>query len=222
MDENIIKRVKQLCEEKHIISRAIILHGSQAVGFANENSDYDILVITNNRNNERIDVFLTESHKKIQIEFMEMNELEQEIDNYENLLFKQILDLNIIAGRVLTSKIIEADLECENIINSYREYRKKDALIKRFIYTATNFFGDSKTDDWLLKIHSFQMAAINIGTAILIKNNIFWLHIKWQHRFLEQLLSKKQYELYLAIRWPQSLSEELFLKNAKRLIKEHI
>lgn len=222
MDENIIKLVKQSCEEKHIISRAIILHGSQAVGFANDNSDYDILIITDNRKNERIDVFLTENHKKVQIEFMEIKELEQEIDSYENLLFKQILDLNIIAGRVLTSKIIEADHECENIINSYRKYRKQDALIKRYIYTATNFFGDSKTDDWLLRFHSFQMAAINIGTAILIKNNIFWLHIKWQHRFLEQLLSKKQYELYLTIRWPQNLSEEQFLKNAKRLIREQI
>lgn len=222
MDENIIKLVKQSCDEKHIISRAIILHGSQAVGFANENSDYDILVITDNRNNESIDVFLTENHKKVQIEFMEFKELKQEINNYENLLFKQILDLNIIAGRVLTSKIIEADCECKNIINSYRKYRKQDALIKRFIYTATNFFGDSKTDDWILKTHSFQMAAINIGTAILIKNNIFWLHIKWQHRFLKLLLSKKQYELYLTIRWPQNLSEEKFLKNAKRLIKEQL
>lgn len=220
MDENIIKLVKQTCEEKNIISKAIILHGSQAVGFANENSDYDILIVTNNRNNERIDAILTSDHKKVQIEFMEITELEHEIDNYENVLLKQILDLNIIAGRVLTSKIIEADYECEKIINSYHEYRKRDALIKRFIYTATNFFGDSKTDDWLLKNHSFQMAAINIGTAILIKNNVFWLHIKWQHRFLEKILSKEQYELYLTLRWPQNLSEEQFLNNAKKLIME--
>lgn len=153
---------------------------------------------------------------------MEINEFKCALDSYEQMLFKQILDLNIMAGRILTSQILEADSECTYLINSYHEYRNQDALIKRFIYTAINFFNDSKSDDLLLKNYSFQMAAINIGTAILIKNNVFWLHIKWQHRYLEKILSEKDYSDYLSIRWPHHLSEEQFLLITKKIIKEYL
>jgi len=199
-----------------------LLHGSYAVGFANKYSDFDILVVTDYKNKKKIDAFITDDGKRIQIDFMDINDLKIALDNYENMLFKQILDLNIMAGRILTSQILESDRECKNLIESYKRFKNKDALIKRFIYTATNFFNDSKTDDWLLKNHSFQMAAVNIGTAILIKNDIFWLHIKWQHMFLQQILSCDDYKDYLSIRWPQNLSEDQFLAKAKKLIKEYL
>jgi len=221
MNVAILNLAKESCK-KNIISKAILLHGSHAAGFANEFSDYDILVITDNRNNEKTDAFITDGGKRIQIDFMDINELKTALDNYENMLFKQILDLNIMAGRILAAQILEADTECRELIDTYRQYRNRDALIKRFIYTATNFFNDSKTDDPLLKNHSYQMAAINIGTAILIKNNIFWLHIKWQHRYLQKILLQEDYEDYLSIRWPQNVSEEKFLKTAKKLMKEYL
>lgn len=222
MDKNIISLVKKYCQKKSICRKAIILHGSQAVEFANENSDYDFLIVTDNYIGERIDVFITNDKKKVQVEFMESSELIQMLQSYEETLFKQILDLNLLAGRVLMSNIIEADMEISQIIKSYQKYRNQEALIRRYVYTATNFFGDSKTDDVILRKHSYQMAAINIGTAILIKNNIFWLHIKWQHRFLEKILPENLYHDYLLIRWPQDLTEDIFLKISKELIAEII
>lgn len=153
---------------------------------------------------------------------MDINELKQALDEYEILLFRQIMDLNMMAGRILSSQILEIDSECEYLIKSYTRYRNSDALIKRFIYTATNLYSDSKSDDWLLKNHSLQMASVCIGTAILIKNNVFWLHIKWQHRFLEKILSEKDYLDYLSIRWPQNLTEDQFIMISKNLIKEYL
>lgn len=222
MQDTILSLVKERCSSKGISSRSIILHGSQAVGFANEYSDYDILVVSDNRSKDRIDAFITEDDRRIQIEFMEGNELKHALDSYESLLFKQILDLNIMAGRILEGQILEADSEYREIIDSHHQYRNQDALIKRFLYTATNSFNDSKSDDCLLKKHSYLSAALNIGTAMLIKNNVFWLHIKWQHRYLERILSEDDYARYLTIRWPRDLTEEQFLSISKKLIKEYI
>ena len=46
MQDTILSLVKERCSSKGISSRAIILQWLQAVGFANEYSDYDILVVS--------------------------------------------------------------------------------------------------------------------------------------------------------------------------------
>lgn len=222
MDTRMLTLVRQSCQKRHIDIRAILLHGSWAVCFANENSDYDVLILTDERGDETMDVFITPDHKKVQIEFMTIMELKDALEQYEDLLFQQLLDLNIMAGRVLTAQIITGDQECEGIICSHRRYKRKDMLMKRYVHAATNFYSDARTSDWLLRKHSLQMAAIHIGTAILIKNDVFWLHIKWQHRFLEQLLLKEDYLRYLSIRWPQDISEQDFVEIAKMLIEKYV
>ena len=51
------------------------------------------LLFPDNRSKDRIDAFITEDDRRIQIEFMEGNELKHALDSYESLLFKQILTL---------------------------------------------------------------------------------------------------------------------------------
>ena len=119
--------------------------------------------------------------------------------------------------------ILEADDQIKTLIEKNKLYRLKKELINRFLYTATNFLNDSKTDDVILKKFSLQVMAISIGNAILIKNDIFWLSVKWQHRFLENILTEEDYALYIRLRFNDNNDDEaLLIELAKTLIKNNI
>lgn len=219
----IFEIIKEYCEQRKISRKGVILHGSQALGFANINSDYDILIIMEDNVKTKMDAFITLDNKRIQIEFISFQKLSEELENYESILFKQILDLNLIAGRILMGIILEADDQIKTLIEKNKLYRLKKELINRFLYTATNFLNDSKTDDVILKKFSLQVMAISIGNAILIKNDIFWLSVKWQHRFLENILTEEDYALYIRLRFNDNNDDEaLLIELAKTLIKNNI
>lgn len=219
----IFEIIKEYCEQRKISRKGVILHGSQALGFANINSDYDILIITDDNIKSKIDVFITLDNRRIQIEFISFQKLREELENYESFLFKQILDLNLIAGRILMGIILEADDEIKTMIENKKSFRLKKELINRFLYMATNFLNDSKTNDFILKNFSLQVMAISIGNAILIKNDIFWLSIKWQHRFLKDILTEEDFALYVRLRFNEKKDDKaLLIEMAKKLIKNYI
>lgn len=65
--------------------------------------------------------------------------------------------------------------------------------------------------------------AISIGNAILIKNDIFWLSIKWQHRFLKDILTEEDFALYVRLRFNEKKDDKaLLIEMAKKLIKNYI
>lgn len=218
--KDVTELIKDYCSQKDIPCKGAILHGSQAVGFANRNSDYDFLIITDSKTGLKIDTFIDNDNRKIQLEFMDTQALEKELASYEKVLFDKMSDLNLMAGRVFMGKILaEEDFFISRLIKVYRPYQHKKKLIEKFFYQAVNFYSDSKTDDLLLKEYSLDLMVKAIGTAYLIYKDVYWLNIKWQHRFMERFLEPKEYEYYIRLRLNrQDMTEDIVSAYAKELL----
>lgn len=208
------------CISNHIDYHCILLHGSQAIGFANQYSDYDYLIITRDKG-KKIDTFLDNTHCKIQLEFLDLSSLEQLLMQYEDTLFDRISDLNLMAGRIHMSKmVVNRDDEVGKLMKHYRPFKRRSKLIEKFIYQAMNFYSDSKSSDFLLKKYSIDMMLRSLGVAYLISKDIYWLHLKWQHRFMEILLPVDMYEIYMRLLLENAYyRDEDIVKYSKDLIQ---
>ncbi len=194
--------ILEYCEKKNIEYSAIILHGSRAVGFSNEESDYDFLIISEDTS-LTMDTFITADKKKMQVEFLTREALEKILDGYEAALFKSIFDLNQMAGRILQGRILVDRDHVSECIRARKQFVHKKELIKRFLYTAMNYHTDYVAGDETLKSYARQAIAYCIGTALLISKGYYWLNLKWQHRFLQEVMDQEAYEKYLRIRMGQ-------------------
>ena len=215
------KLIIDYCEKNKVTYRDIILHGSQSIGFANEYSDYDYLVFVDEDKYGKIDTFVDIKKRKIQVEFMTIENLKKELEDYESRLMKTTMDLNLIAGRIYMGKrIIKQDKELDEIMERYRPFLQKKKLIEKFVLQAVNFYSDCKTTDEILRKYSINMMAKSIGIAFLISKDVYWLNIKWQHKFLEKLMNAECYDLYSKLRFHMdNLRDEDISIYSKKILK---
>ncbi len=218
---SLINIAADICKVNGITYKGIILHGSQAVGFANMNSDFDLLVVTDELTRIKIETIINGDREKIQIEFIDLQSLRGELSNYEANLLNRMMDLNILAGRLFMCKILfEEDTLLSGLIETYKPYKNKKKLIEKFFYQAINFYTDSKTNDLILKDYSLDLMVKSIGISYLIYHDIYWLNIKWQHRFIENIMEPQLFEYYQLLRLNRlELSDEIINQYVKALLE---
>lgn len=200
----------------------IIQHGSTTMAVAEENSDIDFIAVVKedvNREDRELPI-ITPDGEKVHITLLNKNSFELLLKNFFTELAIKVLDVNLLAGRLIQGKIIYDPLKLtENCIKEYSLTECPKWLIEKFLWQCFSFIKDAQHSNQYIKQNCIEKAIDSWGIAFLLKRNIFTLNIKWQPILLERHLPATIYKSYIKLRfhYPSNDKEEIN-RNLKILV----
>lgn len=182
---------------------SIIQHGSTSMNISYLNSDIDLLVIIEEKEEFEISekVFLDTANNKVHLKIVSIKTFKSILKNFQNDILSKNLDLNILSGRIFMGEIIYTDIDIQKVINKYKNNINFNIIALKFLYQAYNFLNDAKHPNNYIKQNCIEKAIDSLMTSILIKNKVTTLNIKWQPLIIKEFLPKELYEDYLSLRF---------------------
>lgn len=199
----------------------IIQHGSTTMDVAEDNSDIDFIAVVKeevNREDKELPL-ITPKWGKIHITLFSKESFELLFKNFYAELAMKILDVNLLAGRLIHGKIIYDPLKLtEKFMEKHNISECPKWLIEKFVWQCFSFIKDAQHSNKYIKQNCIEKAIDSWGIAILLKKNVFTLNIKWQPILLERYLPGNIYISYIKLRFNYPNDKEEINSNLKNLI----
>ena len=181
----------------------VIQHGSTVMGFAEKDSDYDFLVVVDGviATTDR-EIPLVIDNTKIHLSLLSQDEFEKKINNFYSELLVKVLDVNLLAGRLRQGKIVyDTDNYGHGILSTIIHDPVPIYVIEKYIWQCYGFIKDARHSNQYIKQNCIEKAIDSWGIAVLLKNSISTLNIKWQPLLLKNILPPNIYSNYLTLRF---------------------
>lgn len=199
-----ITKIREIIKIRNIEIICLILHGSRTLDIQNQESDLDIVAVTETGQYE--DIVEIIDGEKYHIIFREKKYLESLSEEFFNIILTRIFDYNSLSGRIMSGDILweKKGNEISSIITRNIIELDKYILDKKLHYQMISQLKDATTNSRYINLICIQNAVDTLICRFLLKNNIFFLNQKWFPYYIAQYFDKEISKYYYNLRFSQT------------------
>jgi predicted nucleotidyltransferase len=195
--ESIKEEVLEYLKDTEILS--LIAHGSFAEGFANSNSDFDLLVVCQDDVEERTEIIVV-NNMEVDIDFLHEKTLLNQLESMNELLtpgpdppFASRLKNAII--------LVDSNNTGKTLVDIARKYEPSFQLMDHYSKLLMGFYYDAVgamvSGDYATSVHMARLAALEALAGIMLQQGELYVKKKWLIEYMNKHPAPK--ELFLTL-----------------------
>lgn len=206
---------------------SLLVHGSYAEGFANETSDFDLLVVCEEDVPEREDVIVINGID-VNIEFFHEKSIQKQIESLEELLGSPRLGSKIPIACRLKHAVVLVDKEGvgNKLIEKVNQFQPSQNFLQWYSKCGLNYYYDAvgtmANGDYATSVHMARIGALHVITGILLVQGELYVKKKWFIKLIDKISfsNKEQFLELMGLCNVDKKQAKQSIQNFKNLITE--
>jgi len=204
--ETIKERVLEHLEGTEVLS--LIAHGSFAEGLANENSDFDLLVICGENVKEKTEI-MKFGNMEVDIDFLHEKTLKDQLKSLDNLL--ESGSLPPFASRLKNAVVLSDSNDIgKNLVDMARAYQPSFELMDMYSRVAMGYYYDAVgalvSGNYTTAVHTARLAALEVLAGIMLQQGQLYVNRKWLVELMNKISAPQ--ELFLKLMGLDTVDKE--------------
>lgn len=156
------------------------------------------------------------------IRLVKLIEFRSIVSSFQQDVLDTHKDFNLISGRLLAGKILkDSNYVLKKIISEEKKKINFDLLVKKLYFQLLNEVNDLATENRYVRNISLNNAVDSLAIMILLKKHITTLNLKWTPIFLQTILTKESFLIYVRLRFNSlNKSREESINEINKILKE--